>query len=165
MPAPSTIAADAVVSIHYTLTLNDGAVVDSSQGGEPLDYLHGHGNLVPGLEQQLAGHAVGEQLQAVVPPGDGYGERDPEGVQTVPRDAFPGDMEIESGMQFQAEGEDGEPTMLVITAVEGDQVTVDLNHPLAGETLNFEIVVEAIREATAEELQHGHVHGPHGHAH
>ena len=162
MSDSSTVAADAVVHIHYTLTLDSGEVVDSSQGREPLAYLHGHGNIVPGLEEQLNGRVVGDKLKAVVSPEKGYGERDPRGVQQAPRSAFPPDIDLQPGMQFQAEGPDGTPTMLTVSGVEGEEITIDLNHPLAGQTLNFDIEITEIRAATEEELGHGHVHGPGG---
>jgi len=165
MTSPISVADGHVVSIHYTLTLASGEVVDSSADREPLEYLHGHGNIVPGLEEQLTGRGVGDELDAVVPADKGYGEHDPAGVQVVPRDQFPPDVEIESGMQFQAQNEDGSAAILTVSKVEGDEVTVDLNHPLAGETLHFRIQVTAVRTATEEELTHGHVHGPHGHEH
>ena len=165
MQAPLTIADDTVVSIHYTLTLDDGELVDSSQGNDALVYLHGHGNIVPGLESQLTGRKVGDVFTAVVAPEDGYGEHDPAGVQTVPRASFPKDVKVQPGMQFEAENEDGTSAEITVTGVEGDEVTIDMNHPLAGETLHFEIKVAAIRRATSEELAHGHVHGPHGHHH
>jgi FKBP-type peptidyl-prolyl cis-trans isomerase SlyD len=165
MEALLTIAPDTVVSIHYTLTLDDGELVDSSQGDDALVYLHGHGNIVPGLESQLAGRKVGDVFTAVVAPEDGYGEHDPAGVQTVPRSSFPKEVEVQPGMQFQAENEDGTSAELTVTEVDGDEITIDLNHPLAGQTLHFEVKVAAIRRATAEELTHGHVHGPHGHHH
>lgn len=165
MQAPQTVAPDTVVSIHYTLTLDDGELVDSSQGNDALVYLHGHGNIVPGLESQLTGRKVGDVFTAVVKPEDGYGEHDPAGVQTVPRSSFPRGVDLQPGMQFQAENEDGTAAELTVTEVDGDDVTIDLNHPLAGETLHFEVRVAAIRNATAEELAHGHVHGPQGHHH
>ena len=153
------------VAIHYTLTLASGEVVDTSSGREPLEYLHGHGNIVPGLEEQLAGRRVGDELDAVVPPDKGYGERDPDGVQVVPRTQFPPEVDLQPGMQMQAQNDDGTAAVLTVSKVEGDEVTVDLNHPLAGETLHFKIQITAIRTATAEELEHGHVHGPGGHGH
>lgn len=165
MSSPLPVADGHVVSIHYTLTLASGQVVDSSEGRDPLAYLHGHANIVPGLEEQLAGRAVGDEVDAVVPPEKGYGARDPNGVQVVPRAHFPPDVDIQPGMQFQAQNEDGSAAILSVTAVAGDEVTVDLNHPLAGETLHFKVQIAEVRAATEEELQHGHVHGPGGHDH
>ena len=157
-----TVAADTVVSIHYTLTL-EGQVVDSSDGREPLQYLHGHGNIVPGLESQIAGRRLGDRFNAEVAPEDGYGIHDPDRVVQAPRGAFPDDVELAPGMQFQTEDEDGDPMTVVVTAVGDEEVTIDTNHPLAGKTLSFDIQVAAIRAATSEELEHGHVHGPGGH--
>jgi FKBP-type peptidyl-prolyl cis-trans isomerase SlyD len=154
-----------VVSFHYTLTGEDGQVIDSSMGGEPLPYLHGHGNIVPGLERQLLGLAIGAKLNAVVPPSEGYGERDDDRVPVVPRGAFPDDIELETGMQFMAQDQLGRVMPLWVTGVDGDEITVDANHPLAGETLHFEVEIVGMRDATAEELAHGHPHGPEGHHH
>jgi FKBP-type peptidyl-prolyl cis-trans isomerase SlyD len=161
----SAVADGMVVSIHYTLTVDDGMVVDSSRGGTPFEYLHGAGNIVPGLETRLEGRAVGESLQVAVPPGEGYGEHDPRGVARVPRDAFPEDVELEPGMQFSGEDERGNQHVVWISAVEGDVVVVDRNHPLAGRTLHFDVTIEGVRAATNEERSHGHVHGAHGHHH
>ncbi len=153
-----------VVSIHYTLKNGSGEVLDSSSGGEPLAYLHGVGNLIPGLEQALDGHEVGERLDVSVAPEDGYGARHDELVQEVPRSAF-GDVEgLEPGMRFRAQGPQGEQ-VVTVTAVSEEQVTVDGNHPLAGETLEFAVEISEVRDATAEETEHGHVHGPEGHEH
>jgi FKBP-type peptidyl-prolyl cis-trans isomerase SlyD len=160
-----TVAAGTVVSIHYTLKLNSGRVVDSSAGGDPLEYLHGAGNIVPGLESRLTGRKVGDKLNVKVAPEDGYGERDPDGVQRVPRSEFPDDVKIVPGLQLEAQMQDGEVVPLTVTGIEGDQVTVDMNHPLAGETLHFQIEVTSVRRATQEELDHGHAHGAHGHHH
>lgn len=148
-----------VASIHYTLTGDDGEVIDSSQGSDPLTYLHGAGNIVPGLEAALEGKSVGDTLSVSVPPEQGYGPVHPDLVQTVSREAFTGVEEISEGMRFQASTANG-PVSVVVTKVEGDAVTVDGNHPLAGKQLNFEVEVTEVREANAEELSHGHVHGP-----
>lgn len=161
-PKSSVVADGLVVSIHYTLTDDDGDVVDSSEGQEPLAYLHGHSNIVPGLEQALLGKQVGDRLKAVVAPADGYGEFDPAGEERVPRDAFPEDIELEPGMQFTATGPDGAVSPVWIAGLEGDEVLVDMNHPLAGQTLHFDVEVVAIRTATPEELDHGHPHGADG---
>ncbi|WJW75502.1 peptidylprolyl isomerase [Thiohalobacter sp. IOR34] len=151
-----------VVSIHYTLTNPEGETIDSSVGGEPLAYLHGASNIIPGLENALAGKAVGEKLTVTVPPEEGYGESHPEMIQTVPREAFQGVDEIQPGMRFEAESAQG-PISVVVTAVTDTEVTVDGNHPLAGVTLTFDVEITDVRDATAEELEHGHVHGPEGH--
>lgn len=159
------IAQNSVVAIHYTLTNNAGEVIDTSRDhGEPLVYLQGHGNLIPGLESQLAGKTAGDNLSAVVQPADGYGERVEELIQEVPREAFTGVDELEPGMQFQADTAAG-PRLFTITDIQGETVTVDGNHPLAGEVLNFAVEVVSVREASAEEIEHGHVHGEGGHHH
>jgi FKBP-type peptidyl-prolyl cis-trans isomerase SlyD len=150
-----------VVSIHYTLTSSQGQVLDRS-GDEPLSYLHGAENIVPGLEKQIQGHGEGDKFQAVVPPEEAYGERRGDAQKQVPRDAFPEDVEVEPGMQFAAQGPDGGMIPLWVMAVDDGQVTVDLNHPLAGETLTFDIEVVGVRDATAEEQEQGQVHGAGG---
>jgi FKBP-type peptidyl-prolyl cis-trans isomerase SlyD len=155
----------AAVSLDYSLHLGDGDVIDRSSPGDPLVYLHGEGQIVPGLERELEGKEAGAKLQVTVPPPDGYGESDPNGVQKVPRAAFPAGFQLAAGQELMAEGPGGEPLPFVVQAVEGETVTVDFNHPLAGKTLHFEVQVLEVREATAEELAHGHVHGPHGHDH
>ncbi len=148
-----------VASIHYTLTNDEGDTIDSSQGAEPLTYLQGSGNVIPGLENALAGKQAGDTLEVSIAPEDGYGPVQPELVQQVPRDAFDGVEQVAVGMRFEAQTATG-PISVVVAAVEGDQVTVDGNHPLAGKNLNFAVEVVEVREATEEELQHGHVHGP-----
>ncbi len=158
------IAQNSVVAFHYTLTNDAGEVLDSSEGRDPLTYLHGSGNIIPGLEKELEGHGSGDKLQVAVAPEEGYGEVQPALVQEVPRDAFQGVDEVQPGMQFQAQTQEG-PLMVTITKVEGDTVTVDGNHPLAGEKLNFDVEIAEVREATEEEVSHGHVHGEGGHEH
>lgn len=161
------IADNKVVAFHYTLTNETGQTIDSShQREEPLSYLHGHGNIIPGLEKALAGKEAGDKLEVRVGPDEGYGERHESLVQQVPTSAFEGagDNELQPGMQFQAQTEAG-PRIFTITALEDDQVTVDGNHPLAGETLNFDVEITEVRDATDEEQEHGHVHGPGGHNH
>ena len=151
-----------VVSIDYTLKADDGRVIDSSQGGTPLSYLHGEGNIIPGLERALEGKAQGEQLQVSVAPADGYGERVDELRQIVSRAEF-GDVDLEVGMQFRASA-DGDSEMIVeVVEIDGDSVTIDGNHALAGETLHFDVTVQEIRDATSEEIAHGHVHQAGGH--
>ncbi|GHE20048.1 FKBP-type peptidyl-prolyl cis-trans isomerase [Halomonas urumqiensis] len=158
------IAQNSVVAFHYTLTNDAGEVLDSSEGREPLTYLHGAGNIIPGLEKELEGRAAGDKLTATVEPAEGYGEKQDQLVQEVPRDAFQGVEGIEPGMQFQAQTQGG-PLMVTVTQVEGDTVTVDGNHPLAGQTLNFAVEIDSVREASEEEVEHGHVHGEGGHEH
>lgn len=147
-----------VVSIHYKLTDGSGNEIDSSSGGEPLAYLHGADNIVPGLERELAGKAVGDRVQVTVAPEDGYGPVQDELVQTLKREVFQGVDEIQAGMQFEAKSPDGHSQVVTVKAVSDDGVTVDANHPLAGVTLNFDVTVDSIREATEEELAHGHAH-------
>jgi FKBP-type peptidyl-prolyl cis-trans isomerase SlyD len=158
------VTKDKVVTIDYTLTNDDGQVIDTSRDREPLAYLHGAGNIVPGLESALEGKAEGEQVNVEVQPDQGYGQRDERLVQSVPRSSFSGVDNVERGMQFQARTQSGARIVTVVD-VQDENVTVDANHPLAGETLNFDITVRGIREATSEELTHGHVHGAGGHAH
>jgi FKBP-type peptidyl-prolyl cis-trans isomerase SlyD len=154
------IAANSVVAFHYTLTNSKGEMVDTSREGEPLPYLHGASNIVPGLEQALEGKTVGDKLQVEVPPQLGYGEYMDEMVQQVPREMFAGMDTLEVGMQFHAEGQSGQQHVVTVTGVADDTVTVDGNHDLAGETLNFDVEIMEVREATEDELTHGHVHGP-----
>ncbi|HEY9033011.1 MAG TPA: peptidylprolyl isomerase [Pseudomonadales bacterium] len=149
---------DLVVSIHYTLTNDAGETLDSSAGGEPLNYLHGAGNIIPGLENALTGKSQGDSLQVTVQPEDAYGELIPELVQNVPMAMFQGVEELEVGMVFQTEGPDGEAHLVTVRDIDGDQVTIDGNHPLAGQVLNFDVTVAAIRAASDEEIAHGHVH-------
>ena len=158
------VADNHVVSIHYTLTGDDGVVIDSSRGREPLAYLHGAGNIVPGLEKKLTGRAPGDKLDVVVAPEEGYGVRHEGLVQTLPRTAFHGVDTIEPGMQFTAQGNRG-PLEVTVTKVDADNVTIDGNHPLAGQALNFAVEIVDVREASKEELSHGHVHGAGGHHH
>jgi FKBP-type peptidyl-prolyl cis-trans isomerase SlyD len=158
------ILANMVVSIDYTLTDDQGAVIDSSEGRDPLAYIQGTGNIIPGLERALEGKAKGDSLKVSVEPKDGYGERSDELTQQVPKEMFEGDNEIEVGMQFQTMSEYG-PQVVTVVAVDDKHVTVDANHPLAGENLHFDVTIVDIREASSEELEHGHVHGPEGHAH
>jgi len=152
-----TISHHKVVTIDYTLKNAQGEVLDSSEGQEPLVYLHGAENIVVGLERELEGKSVGESLSTVVSPEDGYGVRNEELIAAVPRELFESDMDIEVGMSFQAETDQGVQVVNIV-AVNDEEVTVDGNHPLADEALHFDVTVRDIREATAEELEHGHVH-------
>jgi FKBP-type peptidyl-prolyl cis-trans isomerase SlyD len=158
------IAADRVVLIHYTLKDDNGAIIDSSAGGEPLAYIQGHGNLVAGLEKALEGKQDGNTVAVSVPPADGYGKYDAALIQRVPKRSIQGSGEIKKGMQFQARTNDG-MRLFTVTAVVGDMVTLDGNHPLADKTLHFDVEVVSVRDATSEELEHGHVHGVGGHHH
>lgn len=158
------IAEKHVVTINYTLKDNDDNIIDKSDDGS-FCYLHGANNIIPGLENALTGKSSGEDISVTIVPEEGYGTRDDAKIQAVPRDAFPPDQTLEPGMQFHAEGPEGQAVMVTIATVENDTVTVDGNHPLAGVTLNFDVTIADIREASAEELEHGHVHGPNGHQH
>jgi FKBP-type peptidyl-prolyl cis-trans isomerase SlyD len=154
-----------VVTIDYTLTDNGGTVLDSSEGAEPLAYIHGIGNLISGLEEALEGLAAGDSLQVTVSPEKGYGDRRDDLRQVVPRDRFETDEGIEIGMMFHTPTSDGGMQVVRVVEVSPQSVTVDGNHPLAGVTLNFAVTVTGVRDATAEEIDHGHVHGDGGHHH
>jgi FKBP-type peptidyl-prolyl cis-trans isomerase SlyD len=158
------IAKDSVVAIDYTLTNSEGEVIDSSEGGEPLHYLHGAGNIIVGLESELEGKSSGDSLSVDVKSELAYGQRVEALVQEVPKEAFGELGELEVGMRFQAETEQG-PVPVMVTGLTDETVTVDGNHPLAGQDLHFEVTVKEVREASKEELEHGHVHGPGGHHH
>lgn len=163
--SPLMVAQDLAVSLDYTLRLNDGEVVDSSAGREPLTFLQGHGQIIPGLESALLGMKVGEEKEIVVAPVDGYGEIEPDSLQQVPRNTFPPDMALEPGLGLHVRDSDtGEVFQVFVADVRPDGVVLDFNHPLAGETLYFHVKVAGLRPATPEELAHGHVHGP-GHEH
>ena len=153
-----SIKHNSAVSFHYTLTDDNGQQLDSSDGREPLAYLHGAGNIIPGLENALVGKTTGEKVSVTVQPEDAYGEINPEMIQIVPREAFEGIDDIQAGMQFQASGPDGQTQVVTIKAVGEEGVTVDGNHPLAGQVLNFDVSIEEVRDATEEEIAHGHVH-------
>jgi FKBP-type peptidyl-prolyl cis-trans isomerase SlyD len=158
------VAEGQVVTVNYTLRGDDGEVLDASTLEDPMAYLHGADNIVPGLEKALEGKAVGFKGKVTVSPEDGYGERDEDDEpNAIPRKAFPPDMEIEAGMTFMAEGPNDEHAPIWVIGVEGDKVIVDSQHPLAGRTLHFEVEVLGIRAASEEELAHGHPHGPGGH--
>ncbi|KJK01078.1 peptidylprolyl isomerase [Pseudomonas sp. 21] len=159
------IAANKAVSIDYTLTNDAGEVIDSSAGGAPLVYLHGAHNIIGGLEKALEGKQVGDELDVTVEPAEAYGEYSAELVATLTREMFEGVDELEVGMQFHASAPDGGMQIVTIRDIEGDDVIVDGNHPLAGQRLNFKVKVVDIRDASAEEVAHGHVHGEGGHHH
>jgi FKBP-type peptidyl-prolyl cis-trans isomerase SlyD len=159
------IASGSVVGIDYSLHLGDGKVVDASEPGAPMTYLHGEGQIVPGLESALEGLSVGDQKKVVLPPGDGYGEHDPRGLQEVPKDAFPPGFDPQVGMELTAEGPNGEPVPFTVREVKPEAIVIDLNHPLAGKTLHFDVTVREVRAATAEEIEHGHAHGAGEHHH
>ena len=152
------IGDNVVASIHYTLTNDAGEVLDSSEGAEPLSYLHGAGNIIPGLEQALVGKTSGATLQVSVAPEDAYGPVQKELIQLVPREAFQGVDKVEPGMAFEAQDAQGNARQVVVKSVDAGQVTVDGNHPLAGLQLNFDVQVVDVRDATEEEIAHGHAH-------
>ena len=152
------IAENTAVSIHYTLTNDQGEVLDSSKGGDVLVYLHGSGNIISGLEAALVGKKVGDKFNVRIEPKDAYGEVADDMVQIISKEMFEGIDQIEVGMQFHADVSYGSGVVTVVN-IEGDNVTIDGNHPLAGEALTFDVEIIDVRPATTEELDHGHVHG------
>jgi FKBP-type peptidyl-prolyl cis-trans isomerase SlyD len=153
---------DCVVSMDYTLHV-DGELVDSSTGNAPLEFLQGAGNIIPGLEDELYGMAIGETKKVIIAPADAYGEFDDDALIEIPRAEFPAEIPMEEGIQLQVTDEEGNPQMAFIDSVTDDVVTLDFNHPLAGKELHFEVTIVALREATEEEIEHGHVHGDEHH--
>ena len=153
-----TVANDMVVSLDYTLRLDDGEVIDSSEGRAPLEFVQGRGQIIPGLEEELYGMAAGDEKEVEVAPAKGYGERDPEALQLVPHDVFPPDMTLEPGMGLRMRDGSGQAFETYVAEVRPDGVLLDFNHPLAGETLYFHVKIAALRSATSEELAHGHPH-------
>ena len=159
------IAQHKVVTIHYKVVdAESGELIDSSENSQPMTYLHGAQNIVPGLEKALEGKSVGDELEVTIKPADAYGERSEEGIQQVPIEVFDDMEKIEPGMTLMVETEDG-PLNLVVTEVDETTVTVDANHPMAGKSLTFSVKIEEVRDANEEEVAHGHVHGPEGHHH
>ena len=158
------VADNTVVVIDYTLKDNEGTVIDSSEGAGPLAYLHGAGNIISGLEDALLGKEAGDEVQASIEPAKAYGDRHEQLKQDVPRELFSGVDSVEVGMQFQSETDQG-PVLVTVVEINDDTVTVDGNHPLAGVHLNFDVTIREVREASQEELDHGHVHGEGGHHH
>lgn len=152
------ITENKVVSVHYTLTDTLGKVLDKSEAEQPMVYLHGASNIIPGLEKALATKVTGDKVKVTVPPEEAYGVRDERKITVVHRSMFGDNIKVEKGVQFQADGNTG-LVIVTVTKIEGDDITVDGNHPLAGKTLIFEVEIKAIREATAEELKTGHIHG------
>ena len=166
----SIVEQDSVVSVNYTGTYpQTGEVFDSSEGRDPLTFLVGHKQMIIGFEQEMLGATVGETRKFTLTPDEAYGHRDEAATQDVQRSDFPDTVDVEQaleqGIPLGAYNEEGQPMQFRIVAIEGDIVKLDFNHPMAGETLNFSVDVVAIREATSEELEHGHVHGPGGHHH
>lgn len=158
------VSQNKAVYFNYTLTNDNGDTLDQSNG-QPLAYLHGFGNIIPGLENALLGKSAGDKLTVTVEPADAYGEYSSDAVQEVPRANFQGVDNIEAGMQFQSQTEDGHVMLVTVRDVQDDIVVVDANHPLAGERLTFDVEITEVRDATEEELAHGHVHGVGGHYH
>ena len=158
------IAQNKVVTIAYTLTDNEGSIIDRATDQEPFGFIQGIGNIIPGLEKALEGKSAGDSLAVNILPAEAYGEHNEALTQVVPKNMFQGVEDIQAGMQFQAQTGQG-MSIVTVTNVEGDNVTIDGNHPLAGVALNFDVEVLEVRDATEEELDHGHVHGPGGHHH
>jgi len=154
-----------VVDLAYTLTNTAGEVLDRADAKDPLTYLQGTQQIVPGLENALEGLDKGAKKKVTIPPAEAYGELDSALKMTLKRSQFPADAEMEEGMQFQSRGAGGQEMVFTVESIQGDDVTVDGNHPLAGQTLHFDVEVLSVRDATAEEMAHGHAHGPDGHHH
>ena len=153
------VANDLVVSLDYKLRLENREVVDTPAGQEPLEFLQGQGQIIPGLEQALYGMAIGEEKDVTVLSDDGYGQRDPNAYQQIPSDALPPDLKLEPGMALELVDNTGQPIPATVAEVHPNGVLLDLNHPLAGETLYFSAKIAGLRAATGEEMAHGHVHG------
>ena len=152
------IEKDAVVSMHYTLKNDAGDVIDSSEGKDPMPFLQGHGNIIPGLESALEGSKAGDKLDVTVEPEEGYGLRLQKAIQEIPRTALQDVEDLALGMQLQSQDKDGNAFIVTVTKIKDETITVDANHPLAGETLHFAVTIESIRKAEAVEIDHGHVH-------
>jgi FKBP-type peptidyl-prolyl cis-trans isomerase SlyD len=161
-----TITENKVVLIHFTLKDSAGETLDSSEGREPLAFIQGIGNIIVGLEEALAGKAIGDKVSATIEPEKAYGVRVDENVHIVPLSSFQadGDEKLVEGMQVRVETNEG-VSIADVAKIDGEEVTLDLNHPLAGETLFFDVEIIDVREATKQELEHGHAHGPGGHHH
>ena len=161
----STIENGKVAFVTYTGTFPDtGEVFDSNVDGEPLPFLVGYRNMIEGFEQEMLGASEGESRSFTLTPDKAYGFRDDSAFQDIPREQFPPDMELQPGMVMAAQSDQG-PIQFAIASIDGDTVRIDLNHQMAGKTLHFEVLVNSIRDPSAEELAHGHVHGPGGHHH
>ncbi|WP_066757252.1 FKBP-type peptidyl-prolyl cis-trans isomerase [Crocinitomix algicola] len=158
------IAKDSVVTMNYTLKNEAGEIMDTSEGREPLVYLHGVGALIPGLEGELEGKVASDKLNVVIPPEQGYGSRRDDLLRVVSKDGFQGTEELTTGMRVQLDTEQG-PVIAVVSDIKENDVTLDLNHPLADMTLHFDVEVVDVRPATSDEIAHGHVHGEGGHQH
>lgn len=160
---PERIAQDVVVSLHYKLRLDDGNLVEESETDDPLVYLHGHQNIIPGLESALGGMAVGEKKMVTVEAADAYGEYDSDDVESVPRSQLPKDFDPVVGEMISVRDQEGNPYFAQVAEVGTDEIMLDFNHPMAGKRLHFEVTITTLRAATAEELEHGHVHDGHHH--
>jgi FKBP-type peptidyl-prolyl cis-trans isomerase SlyD len=163
--APEKIDQDVVVSLQYRLTLDDGTLVEESTADDPLVYMHGHDNLIIGLERALAGMAVGEKKTVTVDPADGYGEYDPEDMEQVSKSEMPAGFEPEVGMLLEVHDDEDEDYVAIIKEVNDDGMVLDFNHPLSGQRLRFEVTIDELREPTSEEIAHGHVHTGSDHDH
>jgi len=152
------IADKCIVSFHYTLTNDAGEKLDTSSGQDPLKYLHGASNIVPGLEKALEGRKTGDTLKVEVQPEDGYGDVNPDMIKTIPPSAFEGVDDVRPGMQFQAQGPEGQIQMITVVEVTDEGIKINGNHPLAGQVLHFDVTIKDVREASEEELKHGHAH-------
>lgn len=152
------VAPNTVVSVHYKVRNETGQELESSEDGQPLVYLHGQSNIIPGVEKALEGKGPGDEVQVTVPPEEGYGARRSDLIQTVPHEAFQEIENLQPGMQLQAQNQQGQVQTITVQSVGQEGVTVDANHPLAGQTLHFDLTVDAVREATDEEIKHGHAH-------
>ncbi len=157
-PKPNVVADDVVVRMDYTLSV-DGKVFESSTESEPIEFIQGYGQIIPGLEKELYGMITGQSKEVYVTSKDAYGETDPEAMMDVPRSEFSDDIPLEPGVQLQVQNEEGEVLDAHIANVEEDTIQLDFNHPLAGKDLTFEVKIVDLRDATPEELEHGHVHG------
>jgi FKBP-type peptidyl-prolyl cis-trans isomerase SlyD len=163
--APTTVKDGLVISLEYVLKLDDGQIVDESPADEPLLYLHGAENIIPGLEKELTGMAINDTKQVVVTPEDGYGDYEDEAIEVIDRGLFPPDVELEEGLMLTMRDEEGNMMDATVVELDENEVTLDFNHPLAGETLVFDVKIVGIREATDEERDHGHPHVPGMHHH
>jgi FKBP-type peptidyl-prolyl cis-trans isomerase SlyD len=159
-----SVQKDVVVSMEYTLQV-DNEEIDSSKGQDPLQFLAGYGNIISGLEREMMGMKVGDSKEVIIAPADGYGEFDDKAYMNVPRSEFPKDMDVEEGLELTVRDDQGRARYARVDTIDGETVTLNFNHPLAGDELHFNVKVVNLREPTAEELEHGHVHQGEGHHH
>jgi FKBP-type peptidyl-prolyl cis-trans isomerase SlyD len=158
---PNLVADDLVISLDYTLTV-EGKLVDASEENEPIDFIQGYQNIIPGLEKELYNLSIGDSKEITISPKDGYGDIDPQAVMDVPRSEFPTNIALETGIELAFQQHDGQVVHAIVSSITDDSVRLDFNHPLAGKELVFRITVVDLRAATEEEISHGHVHGAHG---